>query len=106
MKLTIASLLMAVTMTSQAAMPTEVVKDIEPTVQMILTDKPCTLWTVPEGAHVYAASVTDTSINKTAVGCWEMEPNDIVHVDIVIPDEKSFFSYRYPAKDFTPRPNL
>ena len=93
-------------LTTNAALPVKMIKDIEPTVQMVLTEEPCTMWQVPPDHKVFRAYVTDTGINKTAYGCWEMEPGYIVHVDVVLPDERSFYSYRYPASDFSQRPNL
>jgi hypothetical protein len=69
----------------------------------------CTKWDIPKGHEVFEASITDKSIGKTATGCWEMEDSPkgaVVHADIVLPDEKSFFSYRYPADEFQISPNL
>lgn len=72
-------------------------------------EKPCTMWSVPKDHVVMQATIVDKSINKTAYGCWEMEesPNGlVVHADLVSPESKSYFSFRYPAEQFSPVPNL
>lgn len=106
MKMLCASLLTVFSLTANAALPVEMVKDVEPTVQMVLTEEPCTMWQVAPEHKVFKAYVTDSKVSKTAYGCWEMEPGFIVHVDVVLPDEHSYYSYRYPASDFSQRPNL
>lgn len=85
----------------------EYIKDIEPTVQMALTDQPCKVFALEKGVEeVYMAYVVDTAIGKRAEGCWQREPKHMVHIDIVVPDEKSYFSYRYPESDFSARPDM
>jgi len=75
----------------------------------ISLDEPCTKFSVPAGHKVMKASVTNSVENKTALGCWELEDSPLgamVHIDIVLPSEKSFFSYRYPAEQFAVKANL
>jgi hypothetical protein len=75
----------------------------------ISLDEPCTKFKVPNGHKVFKASVTNSAVHKEAYGCWELEDSPMgamVHIDIVLPSENSFFSYRYPAEQFAVKANL
>lgn len=105
MKMLLASLTLLSNI-SYAGAPVERVKDIEPTVQLTITEEPCKVFSINGATDVFRAYIVDTSIGKKAEGCWQLERGSIVHIDIVVPDEKSYYSYRYPASDFQLRPNL
>jgi hypothetical protein len=93
-----------------AGQPTDMFINIDENVTLTINmERHCTKWDIPKGHEVFEASITDKSIGKTAQGCWELEDSPkgaVVHADIVLPDEKSFFSYRYPADEFETVPNL
>jgi len=82
----------------------EVYTQLDETVQIVLTNAPCTKWEAPPYVQLNHAYAVNTKTGDRVVGCFTHE-GDIIHIELV--DEKNFFySYKIHADKFILRPTL
>jgi len=105
MKKTILLVLLAsLSLTAQAKEVREMFLPIEPTVQIVITNQPCTKFKAAETVQLNYAYAINTETGDTVTGCFTHE-GDIIHIELV-DDKGNFYSYKKPADLFLPRPNL
>lgn len=83
----------------------EVYVSLEPTIQLVLTNLPCKLFTAPETVQLNFAYAQNMETGDKVSGCFT-HVGDIIQVELVDPSTKEFYEYKIHADKFQLRPNL
>lgn len=105
MKFILALMLLIPTL-SHSAISIERYRQQNETQQLILTDKPCRVFTNTNKLDLYQSFAINVPTSESYEGCWELLADGRVHIVIQIPEEKKIFEFFYPQSDFELRPNL
>jgi len=91
-------LLALLTMTTLTAHATSVEKIAEITqgVFITLTDIPCTMYEAPPNALLFQAYGEDTSIQQKAEGCYSVEQDGMVSINLVNTKNNNQYGYVLP----------
>lgn len=83
----------------------EVYVQLDPKVQIVLTNAPCKLWTAPETVQLNLAYAQNMETGDKVFGCFT-HIQDVIQIELVDEETKAFYSYKIEAQHFLPRPTL
>lgn len=83
----------------------EVYVQMNPEVQIVLTNAPCNFFSVPTDVKLNLAYAHNINTGDKVTGCFSHE-GDTIQIELIDPETKSLFSYRIKADNFQPRPGL
>lgn len=83
----------------------EVYAQLDPKVQIVLTNAPCKIFVAQEAVQLNLAYAQNMDTGDRVFGCFTHE-GDIIHIELVDEEAKEHYSYKIHATHFRPRPNL
>mgnify|MGYP003627863105 FL=1 len=95
--LTLVGLMTAITAN---AVPNEVVTEVTKGVFLTLTATPCTMYEAPPNVFLFQAYAVDVNIKQRAEGCFSVEQDGTVIVNLVNTKNNNQYGYVLPIKIF------
>ena len=91
---------------AHATEPQEYFFDITPDVTITLTEEPCTMFTATRGKTLFRAYAVDNLLKEAAEGCFSVEPNNLVEIQLVNNAREVMYGYILHQSEFRPKANF
>lgn len=83
----------------------EVYVQLDPKVQVVLTNAPCKMFTAAETVQLNLAYAQNMETGDRVFGCFTHE-GDVVQIELIDQESSEHYSYKINAIHFKPRPTL